>query len=131
MREHEHESGRNLTTADIASAPSRSPDNAVDTERVQGVDDSREHMALLPPDELDRLKAQWSDIQSDFVDEPRRSVQEADGLVADTIKQLAESFADARASLENQWSRGADVSTEDLRVALRRYRSFFERLLTV
>jgi hypothetical protein len=52
-------------------------------------------------------------------------------LVASTIQRLAEGFAEARAKLETQWARGGDVSTEDLRVALRRYRSFFDRLLAV
>ena len=44
---------------------------------------------------------------------------------------LARSFNEARSSLEEQWSRGDDVSTEDLRITLQRYRSFFERLLEV
>ena len=65
------------------------------------------------------------------MDEPRHSVEQADGLVAQTIKRLADQFADARTKLEEQWSRGGDVSTEDLRVALQRYRSFFDRLLAV
>ena len=65
------------------------------------------------------------------MDEPRHSVEEADGLVAQTIKRLAESFAGARTNLEGPWTRGGDVSTEDLRVALQRYRSFFDRLLAV
>jgi len=65
------------------------------------------------------------------VDEPRRSVEQADALVAEVIKRLANSFAEERSKLEGQWGRGGDVSTEDLRVALRRYRSFFDRLLNV
>ena len=73
----------------------------------------------------------WNDIQAGFVDEPRRAVEQADGLVADAIKRLAESFAKERAQLEGQWVRGGDVSTEDLRQALQRYRSFFSRLLSV
>ena len=87
--------------------------------------------ALFPQEELSHLKQQWTEIQAEFVDAPQRSVEEADGLVAKTIQRLAESFADARSSLEGQWARGGDVSTEDLRVALRRYRSFFDRLLAV
>jgi hypothetical protein len=65
------------------------------------------------------------------VDEPRRSVEQADGLVAEVIKRLANSFADERAKLEGQWGRGDNVSTEDLRISLRRYRAFFDRLLNV
>ena len=66
-----------------------------------------------------------------FVDEPRQAVQQADSLVAGAMKRLAEMFAAERAKLEGQWDRGDDVSTEDLRLALRRYRSFFGRLLSV
>ncbi|HLZ68656.1 MAG TPA: hypothetical protein VKV26_01985 [Dehalococcoidia bacterium] len=76
------------------------------------------------------LRRRWTDVQVSFVDEPRKAVQQADGLVAEAIKQLAETFAQERARLEQQWDRGGDVSTEELRVALRRYRTFFERLLS-
>ena len=55
----------------------------------------------------------------------------ADGLVAEMMQRLAKVFADERSKLEEQWSRGDDISTEDLRVALRRYRSFMDRLLSV
>jgi hypothetical protein len=65
------------------------------------------------------------------VDEPRRAVEQADSLVAGTMKRLAEIFADERNKLESQWDKGENVSTEDLRLALRRYRSFFSRLLSV
>ena len=70
------------------------------------------------------------EIQAGFVDEPRNSVARADALVADLMQQLAAGFAEERERLEAQWDRGTDVSTEDLRVALTRYRSFFERLLS-
>jgi hypothetical protein len=58
-------------------------------------------------------------------------VENADGLVASAMKRLAEIFAQERATLEGQWAQGNDVNTEDLRIALRRYRSFFDRLLSV
>ena len=87
--------------------------------------------ALFPHHEVEEMRSRWKDIQTAFVDEPQRSVQDADALVASAIKRLADSFAEARAKLEGQWARGGDVSTEDLRVALRRYRSFFDRLLAV
>lgn len=77
------------------------------------------------------LRGKWDAIQVGFVDEPRRSVQEADSLVAVAMKRLAEQFAAERSTLEGHWDRGGDVSTEDLRIALRRYRSFFGRLLSV
>ena len=73
----------------------------------------------------------WSAIQTGFVDEPRKAVEEADALVAEVMKRLAEIFADERGQLESQWERTEQISTEDLRLAMRRYRSFFERLLSV
>jgi hypothetical protein len=76
------------------------------------------------------LRQRWSDIQTAFVDEPRRSVEQADSLVAEVMQRLAEGFANERGSLERQWDRGDNVTTEDLRVALQRYRSFIDRLLS-
>jgi hypothetical protein len=86
---------------------------------------------LLSPEEAKDFRARWDAIQVSFVDEPRRAVEQADGLVALAMKRLAEMLAAERAKLEGQWDRGDDVSTEDLRLALRRYRSFFGRLLSV
>jgi hypothetical protein len=80
---------------------------------------------------LDNLRTRWKEIQTDFVDEPRKAVEQADGLVASAMKRLAEVFAEERSNLEKQWDRGDNVSTEDLRVAFQRYRSFFDRLLSV
>jgi hypothetical protein len=78
-----------------------------------------------------QLRDRWSDVQAGFVDEPRSAVEHADALVAEVMQQLAQGFATERQHLEQQWSRGADVSTEDLRLALQRYRSFFDRLLSI
>ena len=86
---------------------------------------------LFSTEEAINLRLKWDSIQVGFVDEPRRSVQEADSLVAATMKRLAEQFAAERSNLESQWDRGSDISTEDLRIALRRYRSFFGRLLSI
>ena len=86
---------------------------------------------LFPNSELEQLRTRWKEIQINFVDEPRKAVEQADGLVASAMKRLAEVFADERAKLEKQWDRGDNVSTEDLRVALQRYRTFFDRLLSV
>ena len=77
------------------------------------------------------LRSRWDDIQAAFVDDPPGCVQMADGLVEEVIEQLTSRFADARAQLEAQWARGEIASTEDLRVALTRYREFFQRLLAV
>jgi hypothetical protein len=86
--------------------------------------------SLLPATQMQDLRSRWTSIQSSFVDEPRKSVQEADSLVQSAIKQIEEAFAAERANLEKQWSRGDQVSTEDLRVCLQHYRDFFDRLLT-
>ena len=86
---------------------------------------------LFSPEEARDFRARWDAIQVGFVDEPRQAVRQADSLVAGAMKRLAEMFAAERAKLEGQWDRGDDVSTEDLRLALRRYRSFFGRLLSV
>jgi hypothetical protein len=75
-------------------------------------------------------RTRWSGIQDWFVDEPRQAVQEADVLAAKTIRRLVERFADERRSLEAQWERRDGVPTEELRLAMRRYQSFFERLLS-
>ena len=85
---------------------------------------------LLPQDQSERFTGRWQEIQTGFVDEPRESVAKADALVAELMQELAASFSDERERLESQWEGGDDVSTEDLRVALRRYRSFFDRLLS-
>jgi len=86
---------------------------------------------LFPAGEAEDFRTRWGEIQTGFVDEPRRAVEQADGLVAEMMQRLAQVFADERGKLEEQWSRGDDISTEDLRVALQRYRSFFDRLLSV
>lgn len=86
---------------------------------------------LFTNGEAGDLRARWDAIQVGFVDEPRRAVEQADNLVAGTMKRLAEIFAEERRNLESQWDKGGDVSTEDLRLALRRYRSFFGRLLSI
>jgi len=80
---------------------------------------------------LEALRSRWKEVQTAFVDEPRKAVEEADGLVASAMKRLAEVFAEERSNLEQQWDRGDGVSTEDLRIALQRYRTFFQRLLSV
>jgi hypothetical protein len=86
---------------------------------------------LFSPEEAKDFRVRWDTIQAGFVDEPRGAVEQADSLVAGTMKRLAEIFADELAKLEGQWDRGDGVSTEDLRLALRRYRAFFGRLLSL
>jgi hypothetical protein len=86
---------------------------------------------LLSDEETKNLRARWDAVQVGFVDEPRQAVEQADALVTGALARLAEMFAEERARIVGQWDRGDDVSTEQLRLALKRYRSFFGRLLSV
>ena len=138
-----------LTTADIARDEHQAPVEAIQGGRPKPVQSER-HMPgtasiaradnaqsspdatpLFPGNELQDLRTRWDGIQTGFVDEPRKAVEQADSLVASAMKRLAEVFAQERSKLEQQWDRGDNVSTEDLRVALQRYRSFFHRLLSI
>jgi hypothetical protein len=92
---------------------------------------AEEATALFPGNELRELQGRWDQIQTAFVDQPRNAVHDADSLVSSAMQRLADAFADERAKLERQWDKGDSVSTEDLRVALQRYRSFFRRVLSV
>ena len=150
-----------LSTADLAAASERAADHPQDkrgaqqpppppaqakvpadrevTPPTRPVADTRPTMpvgedrpsSLFAGNEADDFRHRWADIQTGFVDEPRQAVERADALVAAAIKRLAEMFAHERANLEQQWAKGGDASTEDLRVSLKRYRSFFDRLLSV
>ena len=84
---------------------------------------------LLATEDAEGFRARWTDIQTGFVDAPRRAVEQADALVAELMQHLARTFADERGKLDRQWDRGDDVPTDNLRDAFQRYRSFFERLL--
>ena len=84
---------------------------------------------LLATEDAEGFQAHWTDIQTGFVDAPRRAVEQADALVAELMQHLASTFADERSRLERQWDRGDDIPTDHLRDAFQRYRSFFERLL--
>jgi hypothetical protein len=147
----------NLTTADIANPVRASmvPPADVNEQNLQPVQENRqaqraqgqtqgqtwdtretaaqqrtaEPNPLFPDDELHNFRARWDQVQTSFVDEPRQAVEQADSLVANVVKRIAEQFSAERATLEQQWAQGDNVSTEDLRQALRRYRSFFDRLL--
>ena len=93
--------------------------------------EDEQNTPLFSDQESKDLFAKWDALQVSFIDEPRQAVQQVDSLVATAMKRTAEVFAEERARLERQWDRGDDVSTEDLRQAMRRYRSFFRRLLAV
>jgi hypothetical protein len=96
---------------------------------ASGTADPARRASLLEDGELQGITARWKDIQAEFVEEPKVAVQQADALVAELMQRLAVMFAAERAELENRLAGGDEVSTEDLRQGLRRYRSFFERLL--
>jgi hypothetical protein len=128
---------REMSTADLARQ-AEAADAAVlserdrDVNRVQGPGAVNAPRTMLFDDQAAAdFRTRWTDIQSAFVDSPRSAVERADTLVAETMKRMAESFSAERASLEAQWDRGDDVTTEDLRIALQRYRAFFDRLLNV
>jgi len=118
-----------LTTADLAGIASGENRAADDREtQTQTADRPR---PLFPEDVAGDFRSRWDSVQTSFVDEPRKAVQQADELVAQAIKRLADSFAQERNRMEGQWDRGDQVSTEDLRIALQTYRSFFQRLLAI
>jgi len=86
---------------------------------------------LLPEEFVEDFRKRWDGVQAGFVDEPRTSVRQADELVASAIKRLSENLGEARNNLEGQWARDNDANTEDLRVALKKYRTFFQKLLAL
>ena len=132
----------NLTTGDLAEPGRARGETAEDMPLAredepdadtsgQAAADSEATAALLPAEQSDRFEQRWHEIQTSFVDEPRQAVEQADTLVAELMQELASGFSETRSGLEAQWDNdGEDVSTEDLRVALTRYRSFFNRLLS-
>jgi len=135
-----------LTTADIVNPPRPElTDRSVNEDGVTPRADMRTNAEyaqtasnvqaqanpLFPENELHNFRSNWDQVQTSFVDEPRAAVERADSLVANVVKRIAEQFATEREQLEKQWDRGEDVNTEDLRQAFKRYRAFFDRLLTV
>ncbi len=123
VRRDEHEAALNAALA----APTM-------TRESGAVNRNREEEAIVPlfsRGDCQSLRSRWENLQVGFVDEPWRAVEQADRLVTEAINALAKGFSTQRAGLEQQWRREQEVSTEDLRVAFRRYRSFFERVLSV
>jgi len=129
MNEHDE---KRLTTADMVRMAENRPDGEAEANNKNAAKAvTAQAPALLPGNEVETMRSRWHEIQTGFVDEPRKAVEDADSLVAEAMKRLAEVFSQERSRLEEQWSRGNDVSTEDLRVGLQRYRSFFDRLLSI
>ena len=116
-----------LSTADLVAA--NGTHDASTPKIARAAQES--NLPLFAQNDMQDLHSRWEKIQIGFVDEPRKAVELADELVATAIKRLAEVFAAERQKLEAEWDKTDNVSTEDLRIALRRYRSFFDRLLSV
>jgi hypothetical protein len=151
MDENRAPAGEHATpiAAEPPAAPSADPATAPEAVPTDGPRESVEPVAsepathsggspesstaevLFAEEELADLRARWTSVQAAFVDDPKECVQKADVLVTDLVEQLTTGFADARSRLEQQWARGEQASTEDLRVALMHYREFFDRLLAV
>jgi hypothetical protein len=122
-----------LSTADIAQKSEEEkfgPDGEMEGTETRPAEEGG-FVPLLSGDEADQLRSRWNAIQAEFVDDPQTSVEAADSMVAQVMKRLAEIFTAEREGLESQWRRGEEVSTEDLRIAIQRYRSFFNRLLSL
>ena len=117
-------------TADPVGEPEPVAD-AVEAEPSEVDHESSTPEMLFADDDVADMRARWAGVQAAFVDNPKECVQKADHLVSDLVDHLTTGFAEARTRLEEQWSRGQEASTEDLRMALMHYREFFDRLLAV
>ncbi len=113
----------------VAAIPYQAPIIETTTHEIPVGTSAVSSVALLTHEESEHFRTRWNEIQGKFVDEPRDAVQQADMLVSEVIGQITQMFTYEHSSLEGQWKQGNDVSTEDLRNALKRYRSFFNRLV--
>jgi hypothetical protein len=143
MTTHDQQTDTAASTAEVTSSPGADAPTGTESSTEQAEPSTPEtepstpgtetptEESLFAEGELSGLRSRWDDIQSAFVDDPRECVQKADALVSDVVDQLTTGFTEARSRLEAQWARGEQASTEDLRLALKRYREFFQRLLAV
>ena len=128
---------RTLRTADLAAVAQTPPSRQEqDREPLRETNlptrsEEEELAPLFAQDAAKGFRARWDAVQIGFVDDPKQSVRKADELVAEVMACLADTFSKERAQLEDQMDQTDAASTENLRVALRRYRSFFQRLLTL
>lgn len=130
---------RNLTTADLGASADKPPSSSsnrpvmeINTDGVARI--SKQETKLVPlfaEDAATDFRSRWDVIQRGFVDDPQQAVRAGDELVAQVIKSLADMFSNQRSTLESELNQTDQSSTEYLRLSLRRYRSFFERLLTI
>ena len=123
VEDHEYELDDDRDTLVEEQPPSVAPNQAEAESTVEAGN------SFLPDQTAAHADERWLRIQGQFVDDPRKSVGEAHALVGELTQRIVDAFAKERADLEQQWSKGDDVSTEDLRVCLQRYRGFFSRLL--
>lgn len=114
---------------DLADARESLPDNSSEDRPATPGELDGEHSALIESSDSTRFRNRWHDVQAAFVDDPQRAVSDADRLVAELMQTLAATFAERKQALEDQWQKGHEAETEDLRLALRGYRSFFDQLL--
>ena len=119
-----------IRTDNRETNPRRSEADVVSLEQHRA-NAGRVEGSLIPTRQIEELRARWTTIQSGFVDEPRKAVQDADELVLSAIEQITEGFRDQRGQLEKRWTQGSEISTEDLRVSIQHYRTFFDRLLSL
>lgn len=117
-------------TVDAAEGSPSTERAVAGTPHASAPEEGQENEPLLGPEEAEAFKSKWQAVQTAFVDDPQDAVRTADALVAEVMQTLARSFASRKEGLESQWGRGEEVLTEDLRIALQRYRSFFNRLLS-
>ena len=129
---------KRLTTADLAAAAETSTSRRdvseeplIETANSPVRSEEEQLAPLFSPEAAKGFRADWDAVQISFVDDPKQAVRKADELVAQVMKSLAETFSNERAKLEDQVDQTDEASTENLRVALRRYRSFFQRLLSL
>jgi len=113
-----------------AGSPAANQTSAASGVRPDASRDTDRGPLFAGPD-AEGYRTRWGGIQTGFVDEPRHAVEEADALVKEVMNRLTEQFSDERMRLEREWEKSDKISTEDLRQAMHRYRSFFERLLSI
>jgi hypothetical protein len=126
------ETGDDRQTDRVADEDEQRPNTASKTETSddrQADNGAGQRTTLIPPERAESYNSRWNELKSEFVDEPRRAVRGANELVGEVLDELEELFRDQRADLEHGLD-SEQTTTEDLRQALGRYRSFFDRLLS-
>jgi hypothetical protein len=122
-------------SADMRAETSRAPVAEKEPVERRAMDTSAQESdrahALFDTSDSQQFRQRWSDIQAGFVDQPRSAVERADELVGEVMQRLTQGFTEERRSLEQHLKGDGDADTEELRLAFRRFRSFFDRLLTL